>query len=364
MNLLFRPSLRLLAVCLLAVPAARAQIRTYTVPKEPPPSAAPVSPTAPTPAPMANMADPMSGGQVPLPDASSRAVRWQTPPGWQELAPSSFRIGSFAIADPSGKKAEVAVTSFPGSVGSELSNVNRWRGELSLPPVEENAIASEPVTVDGVEGKLYDFSGGSARTIVADIPRLGISWFFKLRGDKEVVTSTRPAFLEFLRSVKFGGAPAAPAAAASMPAPETSAAGDAPRWNPPASWREQTAGPMVLKSYTAGADGAATVSISSFPGDVGGTLANVNRWRGQLGLAPITQADLPTAAKSINAGGGQGTLVDFTGVFAKTGKPARMVAAIVPVNGQMWFYKLVGDETAVGGEKDNFVKFVEGVQYH
>ena len=31
----------------------------------------------------------------------------------------------------------------------------------------------------------------------------------------------------------------------------------------------------------------ASVNISFFPGDVGGTFANVNRWRAQMGLPPV-----------------------------------------------------------------------------
>ena len=41
---------------------------------------------------------------------------------------------------------------------------------------------------------------------------------------------------------------------------------------------------MVLASYNISAkEGSPTVTVSMFPGDVGGVLANVNRWRGQLG---------------------------------------------------------------------------------
>ena len=52
-------------------------------------------------------------------------------------------------------------------------------------------------------------------------------------------------------------------------------------------------------------------------------------------------------------------MVDFTGTDSKTGKPARLVGAIVPQNGQTWFYKLMGDEQIVAQQKDAFIKFIQ-----
>lgn len=34
------------------------------------------------------------------------------------------------------------------------------------------------------------------------------------------------------------------------------------------------------------------VAVTRFPGQVGGVLANINRWRGQMGLQPITEPQL------------------------------------------------------------------------
>jgi len=335
------------------------QIHVYTVPKETPPPPPPLSGQG------SASPDSMSSGQVPVGDVSPADVHWKTPNGWQELPPTSVRIGNFLIINADGKKAEVAITSFPGSVGTELDNVNRWRRELALPPMNEAGLSSEPIAVDRASGRLYDISGESGRTVVADVMRDGASWFFKLKGDKSVVASARSTFLDFLKSVQFGASQAASSSSVSMPVDSAAAdSADNAKWNPPSHWRDRPAGPMVLKSYTVDDDkGTAVVSISSFPGDVGGKLANVNRWRGQLSLPPVSEEDFSTAIQSIDANGVQATLVDFTGTDAKTSQPARMVAAIVPHGGQTWFYKLVGDGATVSKEKDGFVKFVQTAQY-
>ena len=41
-------------------------------------------------------------------------------------------------------------------------------------------------------------------------------------------------------------------------------------------------------------DGGATaaVNVSSSAGEGGGLIGNVNRWRGQLGLAPLSEAEV------------------------------------------------------------------------
>ena len=61
-----------------------------------------------------------------------------------------------------------------------------------------------------------------------------------------------------------------------------------PTWTVPSGWQEgQLAQFLVAKYVIAGADGTAAVNVSSLAGDGGGLLANVNRWRGQLGLPPV-----------------------------------------------------------------------------
>ena len=45
--------------------------------------------------------------------------------------------------------------------------------------------------------------------------------------------------------------------------------------------------------------------MSVFPDDAGGVLANVNRWRGQVDLAPVKQAELEKQIASLDVSGGK-----------------------------------------------------------
>ena len=147
-----------------------------------------------------------------------------------------------------------------------------------------------------------------------------------------------------------------------------SAAAGEPSWDIPANWQEQPAQQMVLHSFVIvdGQGGKANVTITTFPGSVGGTLANVNRWRNQLSLEPVEQSDLPKMASSLDVLdvlGGKAMLVDMTGTDKKTNQRARLIAAMVAREGSTWFYKLMGDEQVVAREKETFIKFVQTVRY-
>ncbi len=99
-----------------------------------------------------------------------------------------------------------------------------------------------------------------------------------------------------------------------------------------------------------------------FPGEVGELLANVNRWRGQVGLAAVDAAGLEKSYTALDVPGGKAMLVDVSGQN-KAGKDTRLVGVIWPRNGQTWFYKLMGAPATVGAEKDNLLKFVQSVRY-
>jgi hypothetical protein len=363
--------------------AAYDQIRVYSVPKEPP-AASPAQTPAQAPAQAPAQTQPTAGAQdIPV---NASPIHWTVPAGWEEKPADGFRRGSFAIKGAKGGQADVAITSFPGSVGTELDNVNRWRRELSMEEIGAGEIASEPVTVDSTPGKLYDLTGKEARTVVAMIPRNGSSWFIKLRGETAAVAAAKPAFLEFLKSVHFGGegeqatlatdaTPRAdphaglglqgvPVSPGELAAPTT--ASDAPKWTLPAQWTETAPrSTMIFKSFAVSGDAGAKadITVSFLQGEGGGVLANVNRWRGQLGQPQIDQDQLDGVLELVATAEGKATLVDFMGTDAKSGQPARLVAAIVPHGEMTWFYKLMGNGKVVGGQKDSFVQFVKTVHY-
>jgi hypothetical protein len=331
----------------------------------------------------------MPAGHPGVGESGAPSIKYTLPQGWQEAPPGQMRVASFRVNGKDGKQADVGVVPLPGLMGRDVENVNRWRSTVGLPAVREEDLPklAQPVEVAGQPGQLYEQAGenpgsGEKTRILAAVSRQNdVAWFFKMGGDDELVAQQKPAFVEFLKSVSFisggteSGLPPAhpPIGDATMP-PLMSAAGGAamqtsssgkPDWQVPSGWQEVSAGGfLVAKFMVSGADNAqAAVNVSMSQGDGGGLPGNVNRWRGQLGLSQLSGADLTQAIKEVDTTGGKGSLVDFSGKDARTGQSSRLVGVIVPQGDRTWFYKLMGNEQVVEGQKGTFTKFVQTAKY-
>jgi hypothetical protein len=326
-------------------------------------------------------------GQLPPghPDVSPAKPKltWTVPEGWAEAKAGEFRVASFTIKNDEGKQADLGIFPLPGGAGGDFANVNRWRNQVGLEAVtaEELKKLAETTEIAGQPAELYEMAGKAAgseeptRILGAIQHREGTAWFFKMTGDDALVAGQKPKLIEFLKTLRMevphpDGDPHTHShsetarAPASAPAATASAEGK-PTWQVPAGWSEIPGGQfLVAKFNLAGEGGAqAAVNVSSSVGDGGGLLANVNRWRQQLGLATINDAELAQTASSFEVSGGKATVVDFSGTDARTGQPARVIGAVVPQSGKTWFYKLMGDTKVVESQREAFTKFVQSVRY-
>jgi hypothetical protein len=137
--------------------------------------------------------------------AANRGLRWTTPKGWVERPGDGMRAAT--LIPPGRGRVEVTVIALPGDVGGELANVNRWRGQLGLAPMEEAALAAERKSLSSKAGaiSLYDFtSSGAVKTrLVAGALRVGgTTWFFKLMGEEAAAAAARPAFVGMLEGLR------------------------------------------------------------------------------------------------------------------------------------------------------------------
>lgn len=145
--------------------------------------------------------------------ATGADLVWTAPATWTSKPASAMRKASFSI--PAGDTAlDLAITAFPGAVGGEVANVNRWRSQLQLAPLSEADVAStfERLNVHGLSVTIVAATNPASsppqRILGAMIPFGRATWFFKLMGPADVVNQTEPAFREFLQSVK--AAPSTP----------------------------------------------------------------------------------------------------------------------------------------------------------
>lgn len=323
---------------------------------------------------------PMPGAAAP----ASPGLTWTTPAGWTEAPAGDMRVASFKVTGANGKQVDVSVIPLSGMAGGDTANVNRWRGQVGLPAQTDDEVqkSAENVAAGGQPAQLFDLAGqnpgsGDAERIIGVIQhRDDTTWFYKMTGDATLVEQQKPAFVELLKSLKFSAATAASAAGAaetpatlppghpdisSMTAPATAepvSHEGQPNWQAPSDWKEISAGQFLVAKFLI-ADGAAAVNVSSSAGDGGGLAANVNRWRGQLGLQPA--ADVATTPLQVTDG--KAGRVDIDGTNSQTGKPAKLIGVMVSQSDRTWFYKLMGDPTVVDAQTDAFIKFVQSAKY-
>jgi hypothetical protein len=100
------------------------------------------------------------------------------------------------------------VVVLPGPAGGELANVNRWRGQIALPALADEASLAKTRTVLRTRAgavNIYDFtSEGQTRSrLVAGYVATpdGNTWFLKLTGDAEAVAKAKPEFMTILGSL-------------------------------------------------------------------------------------------------------------------------------------------------------------------
>jgi hypothetical protein len=329
------PWLAVISVFLLAG-CQKEDLRAYRIPKEPEKSAA-------TP--------------IPNAETASSEIICNPPSGWTQVAPGPMQQALFTVKGSDSQPAQVSVVMLTGPAGGELDNVNRWRGQAKLDPIKPEDLKSltEEVEIAGIAGHLFDLGGdqGGIRILAAILQRNGNSWFFKMMGNDALVKEQKTAFKDFLKGIRFrqetSAPPAQSAATSSWPTNSTTTT--------PTGWQSATPGPMQTAKFVIPGDGGASaeVTVSELAGDGGGLLANVNRWRGQLGLGTIDPTGLAGLTNGLIVGSSQATVLDLV----NEDKKSRLVVAVVPISNKTIFYKLNGPQTLVGREKDAFLGFVQ-----
>ena len=328
---------------------------------------------------------------APAPDALAAAeqLHWTTPPGWVEQPPAMFRDANFLVAgDPS---AECYLSTFGGDAGGLDANINRWRGQLSLPPLGAAEIAELPrVPWLGAEAVLVDFQGrwtGMTGDEQAENRRLvGLlqvqtehSAFLKMIGPAEVIGGQLEAFRALADSFHAGhegghdalaevALPAAGATAAAVPATAAAAGADvqstaALSWRAPTGWTRGPPKPMREVTYFSGEGRKVECSATVLDGEGGGLLANLNRWCGQMGAPPLADADL-AGLERVQVAGVEGVLVRLErGAGATADANAeRLLGVVGRLPGRSVFVKLTGPRDAVDGQRAALLQFCDSLR--
>lgn len=147
-------------------------------------------------------------------------------------------------------------------------------------------------------------------------PLNNVSFFVKMTGPKATVDAEIENFNLFCDSLKIGE-------------------GNPPfKWSKPESWNEESASTMRVANFSFGENSLGVCYFTVLPGGGGGLVANVNRWRKQMGLDELNQSDVD-ALKEREFLLGNGKYIEMEGSFKPVGANEslpnyKMVGIILP----------------------------------
>jgi hypothetical protein len=332
------------------------------------------------------------------PGASADAtpqLAWDLPAGWTEKPLASMRQANFQV--PGDPTAECYMTMLGGEGGGLAANVNRWRTQMHQPALSADEIAALPTSeLFGRQATLVDISGDFAgmnateklanqRLVALALVEPGGSVFLKMTGPAGVIDAQLDAFLALAKSFRLqppkgdphagfdphsgvdphaGLDPRSVGDGAMTPPPPSGTTSTANKaggiaWTPPAGWTRAPDRSTRLCSFMVDGRDDLQCYITVLAGDAGGPLANVNRWRKQLGRDDLTEKDLAALPRGkmlgVNA-----VIVEIEGKASPdstTSNDALMLGAVCVRPSGSVFVKLSGPSARVAAQRTAFREF-------
>jgi hypothetical protein len=258
--------------------------------------------------------------QLQFPSAGNSSPTWKLPPTWSERKGSGMRIATITVDKPP-EALELVVSSLrqtnPNWNAYLASNLNRWRGQMGLPSMEEKKAvqAFETLTADGQTIYLAQIKGTQAPP-----PQRSLGGFGQPSATTTGFDATRV------------------------------------RGTPPPEWKPGPVTGMRKACFRMQSDGQSLeVTVITAGGNL---LANVNRWRGQLELSPINEEQLEKSIVDVKAGNADGKYVALFGSLETI-----LVAVFPSTGGGSWFVKLRGNQDLVKNQAAAFKTFITSLRF-
>ena len=139
------------------------------------------------------------------------------------------------------------------------------------------------------------------------------------------------------------------------------------QFDQPEGWTEAPGSAMRDLNFTFGENGEGEVYLARLGGTGGGLAPNVNRWRSQMGLEDLTEAEI-SALPQLALFGLPATYLDMTGDFAGMGGGEGkanygMLGVILSTPQGALFVKATAPRPVIDAEKANFETFVASLRF-
>lgn len=272
-------------------------------------------------------------------DGVDSPPHWKLPEGWEQKPGGEMRFATLRIEN-GGEPLDLSISSLPKNdeddAGYLLINVNRWRGQLALPPLELRELAKElkEIKIEGAQAYVVDLSGKLATEGMGRGPFSGGGPFSGATPPEE---PSRPV------------------------TPSPSASGIT--FKTPEGWTRGKVGGMRKAGFQV-EDGKEKIEITviDLAAAANDLLTNVNRWRDQVGLKAVTGEQLKELVRDVDVGGVEGQYVELVG--PAEANPRKSLLGVIAFDGdKAWFIKLIGDAKLAEREKAKFEAFVGSIKF-
>ena len=133
-------------------------------------------------------------------------LKYDAPKEWSTAPNNAVSVAAFEVTDGK-QRVEITVSPVGGDL---LSNVNRWRDQVGLPPLDIGELAKslQKIATLGATGDYVEAVGPgdvtAAQTILGvRVDAGGGTWFIKLRGDRDLAAREKAHFEAFVKSLQF-----------------------------------------------------------------------------------------------------------------------------------------------------------------
>jgi hypothetical protein len=300
----------------------------------------------------------MSGQGQDLGQAPT-SLAFDLPAGWKQVPPTPLRALNFLVPGHDG--LECYVTVLPGGGGGVTENLNRWRKQMALAPMTDAEVAGlARLKVLGVDAPYLEMdgtfsgAGGAApkpgyTMAAAAMERAGTAFFVKMVGPSAEVRGQLANYRAFCASLRAS----APAASA-----DSDGEGFDPsqlKWTAPEGWTQGPPKQMRVVTFNPKDRPDVECYASVFAGSVGGLAANVDRWRQQLSLPPLS-AEAVKALPTLSVLGHEARMVEID-----AGEQS-MYALYCNLGASTLTVKMTGPTAALRAEHDRFVEFCKSLK--
>lgn len=319
---------------------------------------------------------------------AASGMHWTTPQGWSELPVTSMRVANFRVGGD--ERAECYLTVLGGEGGGLDANVNRWRTQMSQPPLSPQEVAALPrmewfgrpsvlVEIDGAwSGMSGDQSGADYRMVGLLLVDAAGSKFLKMVGPRELIAKETERFKELAVSFDEGGheghdhaAEAPPPSVGERAMPKDAVHGglddglampdaggsSAFSWAAPAGWTQGPEKAMREVTFLSGEKREVECYVTALGGDGGGLASNLNRWRQQMEREPLGEQEIAALPK-VAMLGVEATLVEIE----RQGGSDMLIGAVCMQSDRSVFVKMLGPKAAVEAQRAAFLEFCKSIR--